>query len=85
MVGGQVGLLYSNKTYYLNVESSEWKHGTDLKTGRSGHTAGVLVDHITNTQIVAVVAGADGSNYTFLNSTERLGYGQKNWIQGRYI
>ena len=86
-VGGNQGngpLQYSNKTYYLNVESSEWKRGTDLKTGRMGHTTGVLVDHITNSQIAAVVAGKNTSEYSFLSSTEflGLGYGQMNWTQG---
>ena len=69
----------SKKTFYMNIDINQWKHGPDLKTSRCWHTAGVLIDHINNNPIVAVVGGDNG---TPLNSVELLVQGQNYWTDG---
>ena len=74
---------FSKTTYYWNINSNEWKRGPDLKIGRYGHTAGVLIDHATNTKIVAVVGGEPHCcDWVATNSVELLKQGQNDWITG---
>ena len=80
LVGGDKG---PKQTHYLNIKSNEWKRGPELKIGRSCHAAGVLIDHVTNTQIVAVVGGTlEGMGGTSTDSVELLAHGQNEWIEG---
>ena len=86
LVGGQGDPNFpkSRQTHYLNIFSNEWKSGPELKIGRSHHAAGVLIDHATNTQIVAVVGGSlEGMGVT--DSVELLAHGQNEWTEGIFI
>ena len=74
----------SNETYYLNIDCNEWKRGPHLKIAREGHTAGVLIDHATRTQIVAVVGGWD-IHGNYIDSVELLLHGQNDWMAGIFI
>ena len=72
----------SNKTNFYHSSSNEWTHGPELIQGRNGHTVGVLIDHTTHMQHVAVVGGNSGNSLEYLNSTELLFHGENVWTQG---
>ena len=75
--------LTFRQTYYWNIGSNDWKSGPDLKIGRLGHTAGVLIDHATNTKIIAVVGGVPRCcDWMVLDSVELLTLGQNDWRLG---
>ena len=49
--------------------------------GRHGNAVGVLIDHDTNKEIIAVVGGI-GIGNNKKNSVELLVQGQTNWMRG---
>ena len=87
LVGGFVNqapnIISTNKTHYWMNDKNQWRSGPDLKNMRGCHTAGLLIDHATNTKIVAVVGGephcCDG---VAIDSVELLIQDQNDWITG---
>ena len=71
--------FYSRKTHYFNHSSQTWKDGPNLMYGRFDHTAGVVIDHVTHTQHIAVVGGY---NEGVLDSVELLFNGETQWKKG---
>ena len=81
LIGGTTSsATASKKTYFFNHFTNEWTSGPDLIKGRHAHTAGVLFDHDTNEQHIAVIAGNKGGAY--LMSTEILYHGNTTWTYG---
>ena len=66
----------SKKTYFYNHASNKWTSGPKLINGRMSHTAGVLFDHDTREQHIAVVGGWG------LDSVELLLHGKNVWKLG---
>ena len=66
----------SKKTYFYNHASNKWTSGPKLINGRMSHTAGVLFDHDTHAQHIAVVGGWG------LDSVELLLHGKNAWKLG---
>ena len=82
LIGGEtIKMTYSKKTHFYNHVTKEWTDGPELIAGRWGHTAGILIDHETQTQHIAVVGGFRNGNVDE-NSVELLLYGQTLWSQG---
>ena len=80
LIGGYTTYdFYSRKTYYFNHHSQIWKDGPSLMNGRSYHTAGLIMDHVTLTQHIAVVGGY---NNEVLDSVELLLNGETQWKKG---
>ena len=76
LIGGYT-TTYSKKTYFYNHVSKEWASGPELKTGRAYHTAGVIIDHETFAQHIAVVGGWG------LDSVELLFHEDNSWSEGK--
>ena len=76
---------FSSETYFLNIDTNEWKNGPPLKIGRYEHTLGVLRDHGTNKQIVAVVGGKPNNYNIYLDTVELLLDGANFWTEGTFI
>ena len=71
----------SSKTHYFNHLSQTWKDGPRLMNGRAGHSAGIIMDHATHEQHIAVVGGSlDNSHAT--DSVELLLNGETQWTEG---
>ena len=80
LIGGSTNSnFYSPKTYYFNHKSNTWKNGPNLISGRYFHAAGLIMDHVTHKQHIAVVGGSDGGNR---NSVELLLNGETQWTKG---
>ena len=74
---------FVKRTYYWNINNNEWKRGPDLKIGRIAHNSGVLIDHATNTKIIAVVGGEPHCcDWVATDSVELLTLGQNDWRPG---
>ena len=85
LIGGvTASSSYTNKTHFYNHDTKQWKIGPELKIGRSTHTAGILIDHVTLYQHVAVVGGFNLVNGGKLNSVELLLHGKNVWSQGTF-
>ena len=85
LIGGDtIKMTYSKKTHFYNQVTKEWTVGPELIAGRWGHTAGILIDHETHTQHIAVVGGFRNGNVDE-NSVELLLYGQTLWSQGMLL
>ena len=85
LIGGvTASSSYTKKTHYYNHNTKQWKKGPELKIGRSTHTAGLLIDHVTLNQHVAVVGGFNLANGGKLNSVELLLHGENVWSQGTF-
>ena len=87
IIGGKATVIsneYSKKTHYYNHYKKEWTSGPELNIGRAFHTAGVLVDHDSNQQHIAVIGG---ENFPFisLDSVELLRHGEGAWSKGTVI
>ena len=89
LIGGITSsAAYSRKTHLFNHFDNyvdiigKWIAGPKLNIGRKDLTAGVLIDHETEQQHIAVVGGTDGQR---LDSVELLFHGQDFWSKGRYI
>ena len=84
LIGGNTkSVISSKKTYYYNHFSKTWVNGPELLTGRYGHTAGLIMDHITQSTNIVVVGGS--TNVGMLDSVELLYSGEDEWKQGIYI
>ena len=69
----------SSKTHYFNHQNQSWKDGPRLINGRREHSAGVIIDHITQAQHIAVVGGyINGGS----DSVEILFNGETQWNKG---
>ena len=80
LIGGYTTYnFYSRKTYYFNHHSQIWNDGPSLMNGRCYHTAGLIMDHVTHTQHIAVVGGY---NNEVLDSVELLLNGETQWKKG---
>ena len=85
LIGGDaINMTYSKKTHFYNYVTEKWRNGPELITGRFGHTAGVLIDHKTHKQHIAVVGGFRNGNFDH-NSVELLLHGQYLWSQGKFM
>ena len=81
LIGGITSsAAYSRKTYFY--DHMTWIDGPPLNIGRKDLTAGVLIDHETKQQHIAVVGGFDGER---LDSVELLLHGQDFWSKGTSI
>ena len=84
LIGGYVQQFIapedSPKTFYINHESNTWKEGPSLKYKRSRHTAGVIIDHVTNAQHIVVAGG--GQDPAVADSIEILYNGETEWKRG---
>ena len=85
LIGGITGSesnkeAYSSRTYFY--KNMKWKAGPKLNIGRKDLTAGVLTDHETNKQHIAVVGGTNG---IMLNSVEILFQGLHFWNKGMFV
>ena len=78
LIGGYT-TTYSKKTHFYNHVTKEWASGPELITGRAYHTAGVITDHETLAQHIAVVGGWG------LDSVELLFHGKNSWSEGTCI
>ena len=82
LIGGDtIKKTYSQKTHFYNHLTGEWTKGPDLLAGRWGHTAGVLIDHKTHSQHIAVVGGFRRGNVN-KNNVELLLHGHNFWSKG---
>ena len=80
LIGGWTNSdYYSPETYYFDHQSNTWKNGPKLINGRNSHTAGLIIDHVTHTQHIAVVGGDDGGYY---DSVELLLNRETQWKKG---
>ena len=71
---------FSPKTHYFDHQRQTWKDGPSLIDGRNGHTAGVIMDHVTHKQHIAVVGGTNiGGN---CHLVELLFHGETQWQNG---
>ena len=89
LIGGITSsAAFSRKTHLFNhfdnfVDiTGKWIAGPKLNIGRKDLTAGVLIDHETEQQHIAVVGGTDGQR---LDSVELLLHGQDFWSKGIYL
>ena len=73
-------LTTTRRTYFY--DHMEWIDGPLLNIGRKDLTAGILVDHETKQQHIAVVGGTDGK---MLDSVELLLQGHRFWIKGIFM
>ena len=71
---------YLRRTYFY--DHMKWIDGPLLNIGRKDLTAGVLVDHETEQQHIAVIGGTDGK---MLDSVELLLQGHRFWIKGIFM
>ena len=69
----------SKATYVFNRSNGKWTRGPDLLQGRRLHTAGILLDNVTNDPYTVVVGG-DGAR----SSVEVLKPGSTEWTQGKH-
>ena len=74
---------YSPKTRYFIHQSQTWIHGPRLINRRGDHTAGLITDHVTHSQHIAVVGGT-GYGFAILDTVEILFNGETQWKEGRY-
>ena len=75
--------LPSSKTHYFNHLSQTWKSGPRLMNGRFSHSAGIIMDHATHEQHIAVVGGTLESDMnTSSDSVELLLNGETQWTEG---
>ena len=87
IIGGKATVIsneYSKKTHYYDHYKKEWTNGPELNIGRAFHTAGVLVDHDSNQQHIAVIGGEDFP-FNSLDSVELLRHGEGAWSRGIVI
>ena len=70
----------ANRTYYFNHQSQTWKDGPTLMSPRWFHTAGLIMDHVTHTQHIAVVGGIFLDE--LLDSVELLLNGNTQFTKG---
>ena len=70
----------ANRTYYFNHQSQTWKDGPTLIIPRLFHTAGLIMDHVTHTQHIAVVGGIFLDE--LLDSVELLLNGNTQFTKG---
>ena len=73
--------LYNQFDKY-NDNTKKWTAGPKLNIGRKDLTAGVLIDHETEQQHIAVVGGTNDEK---LDSVELLLHGQDFWSKGTLI
>ena len=84
LIGGNPkGNSRTNETHFFNRDTNEWTSGPRLRTGRCSHTAGVLIDHATLSQHIAVVGGSSDPDGIILKSTELLLSGENTWKKGK--
>ena len=84
LIGGNPkGDVRTKETHFFNRDTNEWRSGPMLRKGRCGHTAGVLIDHATRSQHVAVVGGSGAPTGRILKSTELLLSGENAWKKGK--
>ena len=75
--------VYSPKTYYFNHQTNIWKEGPSLINGRYDHAAGLITDHVTHKQHIAVVGG-ETLQWTLQKDTvELLFNGETQWKKGK--
>ena len=75
--------LPSSKTYYFDHLSQTWKSGPRLMNGRAMHSAGIVTDHVTHEQHIAVVGGAlEYGSTPGTDSVELLLSGETQWTEG---
>ena len=87
LIGGErISTYFSPKTHYFNHEDLLWTNGPSLMTGRYSHTAGLITDHVTQEQHVAVVGGWDSQKPVVSeDSVELLLSGETQWTKGILI
>ena len=76
LIGGTHNIA---KTHLYDHLSSTWTVGPELITGRHDHAAGLIMDHTTHQQHIAVVGG---QNYEHLDSLELMFHGTNQWEIG---
>ena len=80
LIGGRTNSAYfSSYTHYFNHQSKTWKDGPILKKGRNSHTSGIVTDHITFAQHIAVVGGQPDQA---MDTIELLYSGETQWKNG---
>ena len=73
---------HSSKTFYFNHQTNIWKDGPRLINGRYDHSAGVITDHVTHKQHIAVVGGETLINPKDTDDVELLFNGETQWKKG---
>ena len=68
-----------DNTWFFDHVTDSFTEGPKLNSGRTGHSAGAIIDSTTNEQII-VVNGGRKDVMNMLNSTEILR--GNSWVQG---
>ena len=75
---------HSAKTVYFNHQTNLWKDGPRLINGRRYHAAGVVTDHVTHKQHIAVVGGETLNGPKDTDDVELLFNGETQWKKGTF-
>ena len=57
IIGGELDLISSEKTFYFNHTNKKWSEGPELNHDRFNHAVGIVTDEATHEQIVIVSGG----------------------------
>ena len=57
IIGGELDLISSEKTFYFNHTNEKWSEGPELNHDRFNHAVGIVTDKATHEQIVIVSGG----------------------------
>ena len=80
LIGGTTNVA---KTHLYDHLSSTWTVGPELITGRHDHAAGLIMDHTTHQQHIAVVGGHTyASGIGILDTLELMFHGTNQWEIG---
>ena len=71
---------YTDKTWYFNHATQEFRQGPNLLEARTGHGYGTIIDQETKEKM-AIVTGGYADHGGFMDSTEIFLNGQ--WVTGR--